>query len=147
MGDLTKNLSRKEFACQCGCGFDTVDFVLINALQACCDHFSSMTEDRVVIVITSGVRCLRHNTEERELYKASGGKKGSNGALNSQHIYARAADFKLFLSRNDGSKTQISPEETAEFFEKKYPQMSIGIYKNRIHVDSRSGAPARWDER
>ena len=28
MGDLTKNFSRSEFACKCGCGFDDIDLVL-----------------------------------------------------------------------------------------------------------------------
>ena len=39
MGDLTKNLSRSEFACECECGFDTVDMELALAVQAIADLF------------------------------------------------------------------------------------------------------------
>jgi hypothetical protein len=148
MGDITKNLSRKEFACECGCGFDTVDYDLVNALQKCVDHFDEQNKHGVIIVVTSGNRCSRHNTEQRKLYKESNGKFGSNTALNSQHIFARAADFKIFQKNEDGKKSaQVDPETVAQWFEKNYPKFSIGRYPNRTHVDSRSGTPARWDER
>ena len=29
MGDLTKNISRYEIACKCGCGFDTIDIEVV----------------------------------------------------------------------------------------------------------------------
>ena len=34
MGTVSKNFSRSEFACKCGCGFDAVDVDLLAGLQA-----------------------------------------------------------------------------------------------------------------
>jgi len=100
MGDLTKNLSRREFACQCGCGFDTADVELVKVLQECVDYFG----DNVRIQITGPNRCVEHN--------ASVG-----GASNSQHIYARAADFKIFIRFG---LDQVDPDEVADYFEALY---------------------------
>jgi uncharacterized protein YcbK (DUF882 family) len=58
MGDLSRNFSRTEFACRCGCGEDRIHPDLIATLQRARDIYSkSMT-------ITSGVRCLDHNRAE-----------------------------------------------------------------------------------
>ena len=128
MGNLTKNLSRSEFACKCGCGFDTADVELVTVLQECVDYFG----DNVRIQITGPNRCVEHN--------ASVG-----GASNSQHIYARAADFKLFY-RDTGE--QIEPDLVAGYFEEKYSdRFGIGRYTNRTHLDTRTNGPARWDTR
>ena len=147
MGDLTKNISRSEFVCQCGCGFDTVDFALANALQDCVKAFSVQYKAACTIIITSGNRCSRHNTALRDLFKSSGGSKGANAALNSQHIFGKAADFKLFLmNKKTSGKTQIPPEEIASWFEENHSGFGIGRYHNRTHVDSRTNG-ARWDTR
>ncbi|MGB5631800.1 MAG: D-Ala-D-Ala carboxypeptidase family metallohydrolase, partial [Waterburya sp.] len=61
MGDFTQNLSRVEFKCQCGCGFDTVDFSLVTALQTTVYHFQKKYDQDVRIKITSGCRCPAHN--------------------------------------------------------------------------------------
>jgi len=148
MGDLTANLSRSEFKCDCGCGFDTIDFELVNALQHCVTAASQRYKKPCTIIVSGGNRCARHNTRLRELYNATGGREGANSAIHSQHIYGRAADFKIFL--NNGKKiekTQIDPEEIASWFEENYPLFSIGRYYNRTHVDSRTNGPARWDTR
>jgi uncharacterized protein YcbK (DUF882 family) len=88
MGDLTKNLSRHEFACQCGCGFDTVDHDLPGILQEVADHFLELADRntvlRVMIDIKSGNRCEAHNLAE-------------GGSSKSRHMWGRAADFKLFF--------------------------------------------------
>jgi len=148
MGDLTINFSRKEFACQCGCGFDTIDFKLIEALQACVTALSYKYKKACIAIVSGGNRCVRHNTALRELYKATGGTKGANTALTSQHIYGRAADFKIYLKEEKkGGKFQIEPEEIAVWFEENRSEFSIGRYNNRTHVDSRTNGPARWDTR
>ena len=33
MGDISKNISRHELECHCGCGFNTVDYSLVIAIQ------------------------------------------------------------------------------------------------------------------
>ena len=73
MGDLTKDYSRVEFACKCGCGFDAVNPVLVEALQKLRDAMG-----RPVRVI-SGCRCAAHN-------------KAVGGAAASQHLAGNAAD-------------------------------------------------------
>ena len=148
MGDLTRNLSRSEFVCVCGCGFDTIDFILVMALQGCVKAMSRRHKSACTITITGGNRCLRHNTALRDLFKKTGGAKGANASLISQHIFGRAADFKIFLARNEnGVKYQINPEEIAFWFDENYPRFGIGRYHNRTHVDSRTNGPARWDTR
>jgi uncharacterized protein YcbK (DUF882 family) len=125
MGDLTDNFDRKEFACSCGCGFDTVDHELLQALQAYADSLK-VGGNRVSIIVNSGCRCPARN--ERE-----GGKP------NSQHLKGRAADIQVF---SNGRKLQ--PADVAHWFETYYKHFGIGIYPSFIHLDSRSGGPARW---
>jgi uncharacterized protein YcbK (DUF882 family) len=132
MGNLTKNLSRYEFACKCACGFNTVDIELAPAIQDTADHFAEEDGIRVRIKISGPNRCVKHNENE-------------GGAKNSQHIYGRAADYKLF-NRDTGE--QIDPDRVADYLDSKYPdQYGIGRYSNRTHFDTRSNGPARWDVR
>jgi uncharacterized protein YcbK (DUF882 family) len=132
MGDLTKNLSRHEFACRCGCGFDTVDVELAEALQNCVDHFSEEEDAIVRIDITGPNRCEKHNADV-------------GGAPGSQHTKARAADFKLF---NRTTNKQIDPDRVANHLELEYSgRFGMGRYSNRTHFDTRTIGPARWDKR
>ena len=132
MGDLTKNLSRHEFACKCKCGFDTADFELVNALQDCADHFAAVDLTDIRIDITGPNRCAKHN-------------ESVGGAINSQHIYGRASDFKLF---HRGTGEQVDPDRVADYLDSEYPgRFGRGRYSNRTHFDSRTIGPARWDVR
>lgn len=134
MGDLTRNLSRHEFACKCGCGFDTVDFELVNVLQDAVFHFESKYGNRVIVSITGPNRCIEHNRKE-------------GGAEGSKHITGKAADHKFFIVSESGSRKQIDPVEVYDYYCHKYPnKFGIGIYSNRVHIDSRSGK-GRWDAR
>lgn len=127
MGDLTKNLSRHEFACDCGCGFDTVDFKLATGLQIVCDHFAQY--GKVRIDITGGNRCEKRNNE-------------TDGAVpGSSHTKAKAADFKIFVNGQ-----QVDPEMVALFCEQRFKVCGLGRYHNRTHLDFR-GWNARWDMR
>ena len=74
MAQLSQYFKRSEFACKCGCGFDTVDSILLETLEAVRLHF------KVPVTITSGCRCLAHNA-------AVGGAKAS------QHTLGRASDY------------------------------------------------------
>ena len=113
------NFSRSEFACKCGCGFDTVDVELINALR----------DLRVAIggkpiTITSGCRCESHN-------------KAVGGAPNSQHLYARAADIY---------SSETTPSDILEKLEELFPnKYGIGIYSGWVHIDTRN-EKARWGQ-
>jgi hypothetical protein len=133
MGDLTHNLSRAEFSCRCGCGFNTADFELVNALQDCCDYFSAV--GRVRIQITGPNRCAAKNRDT------------PGAGDSSQHIYGRGVDFKIFVRTHDDGWEQLRPALVVRFFDDHYSHFGIGQYDNRTHVDSRSGGPARWDMR
>ena len=74
MAQLSKNFTSEEFACQCGCGYDTPNPELIRMLQVARDLYGKP------IRITSGCRCIKHNAV-------------SGGTPNSAHIQGKAADI------------------------------------------------------
>jgi len=128
MGDLTKNFSRSEFACSCGCDLIAVDFSLVTALQNGVDYFTAKYNQKVSCIITSGNRCPDCN-------------KAAGGAENSTHLLCLAVDHKFFLKQTGH---QIEPEEVAQYYEKTFPESSgIGRYSNRTHFDTRI-KKARW---
>lgn len=118
MGDITENFNRAEFACKCGCGFDTVDIKLGKVLQALRTHFGKPVE------VNSGCRCPEHN-------RRVGGSPGS------QHLFGRAADVIV---------AGVHADVVADYLEARWPNCGIGRYIGRTHVDTR-GTPARWDYR
>lgn len=138
MGSLTKNLSRSEFACICKCGFDTVDVELVKAIQDSADHFASTDDIDVRIDITGGNRCVEHNEKVQKQYN----KNYVPYSSKSQHIFGRAADYKLF---NRLTGDQIDPERVSHYLGQRYPRKyGIGRYDNRTHLDTRTNGPARW---
>ena len=117
MGDLTRNFSRNEFACNGGgcCGHSSpMDRVFLEKLQ----DFRDIAG--VPVKVTSGFRCNIHN-------------KNINGAKNSYHTLGLASDIKCAL-----------PVERMVEIAQKVGFNGIGIYSNRIHVDDRQ-VPARWN--
>ncbi len=139
MGDLSKNLSRHEFACRCGCGFDVVDSELVTVLQTTAQYFlNRVTIPDVIgisITINSGCRCYQHNKDE-------------GGSKSSRHMQGDAADFKIKYRMKDGTKKQINPDKVAAYLEAKYPdKFGIGWYKGRTHIDTYSFGKRRWDMR
>lgn len=124
MGDLTKNISRHEVACHCGCGLNTIDHEVVQIVQEVADHFASTRGiERSVVIITSGARCTRHN-------KKVGGK------LKSLHPKCRAIDFII---------KGVSPLDVAAYLKGKYPsKYGIGEYKHFTHIDTKSGKARRW---
>lgn len=120
MGNLSENFNREEFQCKCGCGFDTVDTVLLEVLQATRSAFG------VKVTINSGCRCVAHN-------RLVGGVHGS------QHTKGRAADIVV-----EG----INPSRVASWFNSAFgSKVSIGIYTSDgfVHVDTRTNGGGRWD--
>lgn len=113
---LSKNFSRSEFACRCGCGFDTVDAELIEVLQSVRDYFDAP------VTPESGCRCERHNI-------------AVGGSQNSLHKIGRAADIKV---------AGVEPAEVQDYLETIMSAGGIGRYKTFTHVDTRSNGPARW---
>ena len=117
MGDLSKNFSRYEFACSCGCGGDTVDAELLTILESVRQHYD------LPVKITSAFRCAAHNYDV-------------GGSTNSQHLVGKAADFKIH---------GILPAEIQAYIRQTWPEeYGVGSYSAFTHVDSRS-VRARWE--
>lgn len=116
MTRLSPHFVRAEFACKCGCGFDTVDPQTLEILEAVRTHFNAP------VTITSGCRCPTHN-------------RRVGGATSSQHILGRAADIQV---------QGVAPDEVYDWIAEHFPRASLGCYATFTHVDTRSNGPARW---
>lgn len=129
MGDLTKNISRSELACRCGCGFDSMDVETVEAAQGACEYFAArLHADRVTLHINSAARCLAYNRRP----VADGGPGSTD---DSQHPKARAMDIRI---------SGVSPAELYHYFDTKYPgKYGVGLYASFVHIDTR-GDRARW---
>ena len=117
MGDLSRNFSRAEFACNCNCGMDTVDSQLITVLEQLRAHF------KAPVTINSGNRCSAYN-------------KVRGGAKNSFHQHSKAADIIV---------QGVDPLIVYNLLHKKY-QISYGVGKSEYftHIDVRPDR-ARWN--
>ena len=117
MGDLSAHFSRHEFACKCGCGFDTVDVVLNRVLELVRRHF------KAPVIVSGRNRCPFQNAAT------------PGAARGSLHTEGKAADIKV-----EG----VTPEAVYDFLDKKFPKtFGIGLYNNRVHIDVRA-IKARW---
>ena len=113
---LTKNFKRKEFECKCGCGQDTVDYMLLKILEDVREHFNQP------VTINSGNRCYEYN-------------KRIGGSAKSQHTKGKAADIVV---------KGVKPQEVYDYLNDKYPKtFGMGNYKTFTHIDSRN-LKARW---
>lgn len=114
---IAPHFARHEFACRCGCGFDTIDAATLAILEQVRTHFGAP------VIVTSAARCPDHNRKV-------------GGASNSQHLYGRAADIKV---------RGTEPEVVRDYIARHYPDASLGLYSTFTHVDTRSNGPARWE--
>ena len=114
MGDLTKDFSRSEFSCKCGCGFDRIDPRVVEMCQTIRDALGEP------IRINSACRCQSHNAKV-------GGVDGS------YHTKGLAAD----LSCAEGSQ-RLQAVVKALHDAGKLPHLAYCkryIAKNFVHVD------------
>jgi uncharacterized protein YcbK (DUF882 family) len=113
---ISAHFDRKEFACKCGCGGNTVDTELLAILESLRTHFDKP------IIINSGYRCPAHN-------------KAIKGSKHSQHMLGKAADFVV---------RDTSPNLVASFLEALFSwRLGIGRYDKFTHLDVRD-SKARW---
>ena len=115
MGDLTKNFSRYEVQCSCGCGASWVSPKLLEKLQ----HVRDVVNKP--ITITSGVRCESFNAS----IKAS---------MNSSHIpdgygIGNAVDIACTTSKYRYELIQVAQK----FFNR--IGISGGVYGGFVHLD------------
>ena len=113
---LSEHFNSTEFACRCGCGFETVDPALVEGLELLRLKLGA------AVRITSGCRCLDRNREV-------------GGSPASQHLYGRAADIVVpYLTGDELYK-----------YARTIPAFSgFGVGGGFLHVDVRTGAVARW---
>ena len=114
---IGSHFDRSEFACKCGCGYDTVDTQLMTLLEAIRNHFDAP------VTINSACRCRGHNSN-------------IGGSPKSQHLYGRAADIVV----KGHSPAEV--QQVLESFMKGWG--GIGLYESFTHLDTRSNGPARW---
>ena len=115
MTQLSEHFTRREFACICGCGQDTVDVETLSICEKVRNHFREPT------TIHSGNRCEDYNQRV-------------GGSKNSQHKKSRAADISV---RN------VQPSIVADYVETILVNGGLGRYPTFTHVDSRASV-ARW---
>lgn len=120
---MTNNyFERDDFSCKCGCGYNPVDFELLNVLNDVREHFG------VPLIISSGNRCPTHNRNE-------------GGAKYSKHKYGIAADFRPTWN-NPRFKELLT--EMHQYLLDKYPdKYGIAIGDTFVHVDVRNEC-SRW---
>lgn len=115
---LTKNFSRYEFQCPCGCGQQFVDPELAEKLQLIRDKLGKK------IRITSGYRCVKHNADPKV-----------GGSKQSRHLYGIAADWRT----EDRSVNPVCLGILAQ----KAGFGGVGIYWHSkgafVHTDTRGG--------
>ena len=118
MDQVSEHFRRREFACQCGCGFSAVDVELLHVLETVRQKF------RRQVVVLSGCRCEQHNRD-------------IGGAPHSLHLFGIAADISI---------AGISPRRVQEFLQDKFPdRYGLGSYGTWTHIDVRKQR-ARWRE-
>ena len=118
MGNITRNFSDHEFACQCGCGTGEINRDLVRVLQEVSDNFKKP------VTITSGIRCEKHNANV-------------GGAEMSQHITGKADDFQV---------KDVEPSVVYKWLTEQYPKTyGMGLYSRWVHLDVRQ-VKARWDK-
>jgi len=118
MGDLSKNFSRSEFVCKCGCGFDTPSTELVLVLE----KLRTELGKPIGITFNGGCRCATHN-------------KSVGGVAKSQHILGTAADIKV---------AGLSPHIVSIAANKVLESGGgIGVYNTFTHIDVRP-IRARW---
>jgi uncharacterized protein YcbK (DUF882 family) len=116
MGDIGVYFNRHEFSCKDGCGFDTVDVILIMWLSMLRERYSP-------VIINSGCRCLNYN-------------RSIGSSDTSQHVDGRAADINV---------PNTSTREIYDYLEAIMGNNGgLGLYEQFVHVDSRTNGPARW---
>ena len=121
MGDhesgFTENqfFKRSEFACRCGCGYDTVDARLLEMLTIIRASYNAP------LIIHSGARCEHWNKRQ--------------GGSGSQHLWGKAADFHI-----EG----VEPKEVYDLLDQtRVNWAGLGLYRSWVHLDIRE-EKARW---
>jgi hypothetical protein len=125
MGDLSKNFSRHEFACDCGCGLDSINPLIVEILQDIRDRFGK----KLTIHERGGCRC-------KALNKLAGGAPESRHLPHGPDNLCDAADYDV---------EDVSAQDVFRYVDKKWGNIvGMGqINATSLHTDCR-GYKARW---
>lgn len=138
---LSRNITREEVACKCGCGFDIADSKTVDMVQDVADHVLETTgAERVIVNINSWCRCYEHN----EVVQIEADPDYIPGSSESTHMLGNACDFWLVVVK-DGKHSVIDPHLVYEYLNRKYAGFfGVGKYNSFTHADSKSGPARRW---
>ncbi len=117
---LTKNFSKKELQCKCGCGRCDIDLELLDALQDLRDRLG------FPLLITSGYRCAKYNAKV-------------GGSPNSRHMTGEAVDIAINTKIMNPIKVRALLSEIL----KDDRLGGIGVANAFIHIDTRK-IPEIW---
>ena len=119
--NITENFKRSEFACGCGCGYDSIDERLVHRLQVIRDYI------RQSMIINSGCRCLSHNNNV-------------GGAPSSLHTKGQAVDFWVRDSRGiaDGHAMARIAQEFGNW------SGGFKYYDDKLFIHVDIGPRRRW---
>lgn len=125
MGDISRDFNKREFACRCGCGYDSIDGDVVKIAQAVRDALGE------AVRINSACRCPAHNRKV-------------GGVSDSYHTQGRAADLSCSL----GSKKLFATLRKL-FDEGKIPALAYCRHysgQNFVHVDVGKKRNSRFAE-
>ena len=107
MSQLSEHFRSEEFACGCGCGFDTVSQELVYLLESIRQEYGKP------MIITSGCRCEYHN-------------HAVGGVPNSAHTRGTAADILVEGGLDRRKMVDLAVMNWAS---------GIGVARSFVHVD------------
>lgn len=110
-----KHFKQSEFACKCGCGFNSINLNLVKILDEIRDYFGQP------VIITSGCRCRNHNA------------KVSGSVSNSRHVSGKASDIKV--ANVDKSRVLAKCKEYVASGRARYTYTNNTNMKNVVHID------------
>ena len=116
MGDLSKNFSRAELVCSCGCKDEIINFDFIERLQKLRSDYGKP------MVVNSWYRCKPYNAK-------------IGGSKNSQHCRGIAVDIAV-----DNAVDRMRLVRLAC----KHGFSGVGIYASFVHIDARTSTPVLW---
>lgn len=114
------HFKRKEFTCNCGCGFDNIDPTIVSILEDIRSHFGDKP-----IIVTSGCRCERYNDSLK------GSIKGS------KHTKGKAVDFYIKGKGKSTSVTEVLSycKQLVKQGKLKYTYTNNTNMKGAVHIN------------
>lgn len=125
---ISAYFTREEVTCRCGCGFDTVSRVTLEAADAFREWYGKPIHP------SSVCRCVPHN-------KKVGGAKGS---YHLPHVRNKLPNGITVFESKAMDLPVDDPKAAARWFEEHRPNISYLVYDNFIHIDSRKRRYTRY---